>query len=50
MRSGTTVLACRNRMRDFIGIELDGEYFEIAQQRIQQSRQKVEQPQNSLNL
>lgn len=34
MGSGTTGLACKNLGRDFIGIELNKEYFEIAQQRI----------------
>jgi len=31
---GTTGLACKNLNRDFIGIELDDKYFEIAQKRI----------------
>jgi len=34
MGSGTTGLACKNLNRDFIGIELDKEYFEIARKRI----------------
>ena len=34
MGSGTTGVACSNLNRDFIGIELDKEYFEIAEQRI----------------
>jgi len=34
MGSGTTGVACSNINRDFIGIELDKEYFEIAEQRI----------------
>ena len=34
MGSGTTGVACCNTNRDFIGIELDKEYFEIAEQRI----------------
>ncbi len=34
MGSGTTGLACQNLGRDFIGIELDPCYFEIARQRI----------------
>ena len=32
---GTTGVACKNLGRDFIGIELDKEYFEIAKQRIE---------------
>ncbi len=34
MGSGTTGLACKNLNRNFIGIELDEKYFEIASQRI----------------
>jgi len=34
MGSGTTGVACKNLNRDFIGIEKDAEYFEIAQGRI----------------
>ncbi len=34
MGSGTTGVACKNLNRDFIGIELDKNYFEIAKQRI----------------
>lgn len=34
MGSGTTGVACKNLNRDFIGIELDKEYFEIAKNRI----------------
>ena len=34
MGSGTTGVACCNLNRDFIGIELDKEYFKIAQERI----------------
>ena len=32
--SGTTGVACKNLNRDFIGIELDEKYFNIAEQRI----------------
>jgi len=35
--SGTTGVACKNLNRDFIGIELDKEYFKIAKQRIEDS-------------
>ena len=34
MGSGTTGVACKNLNRNFIGIELDKEYFEIAKARI----------------
>lgn len=34
MGSGTTGVACKNLNRDFIGIELDKEYFKIAKERI----------------
>lgn len=34
MGSGTTGIACKNLNRNFIGIELDKEYFEIANKRI----------------
>lgn len=35
MGSGTTGIACKKLNRNFIGIELDEQYFEIAQKRIQ---------------
>ncbi len=34
MGSGTTGVACKNLNRNFIGIELDDDYFNIAQERI----------------
>ncbi|MBF84455.1 MAG: hypothetical protein CL489_08280 [Acidobacteria bacterium] len=35
MGSGTTGVACKNLNRNFIGIELDQEYFDIAKKRIE---------------
>jgi len=37
MGSGTTGVACKKLNRNFIGIELDPEYFEIAKKRINES-------------
>lgn len=34
MGSGSTGVACKNSSRKFIGIELDEEYFKVAQERI----------------
>ena len=34
MGSGTTGVACKNLNRNFIGIEIDEEYFNIAKNRI----------------
>ena len=34
MGSGTTGVACRLLNRDFIGYEIEGKYFEIAEKRI----------------
>jgi site-specific DNA-methyltransferase (adenine-specific) len=36
MGSGTTGVACKNLNRDFIGIEMDEGYFDIASKRIEQ--------------
>ena len=36
MGSGTTGVACKNLNRNFIGIELDSNYFEIAKKRIEE--------------
>lgn len=37
MGGGSTGVACKNTGRDFIGIELDEHYFNVAKQRIEQS-------------
>jgi DNA modification methylase len=34
MGSGTTGIACKKTNRNFIGIEMDDKYFEIASKRI----------------
>jgi len=39
MGSGTTGVACVNTGRDFIGIELDPEYYQIAKKRIRKAKQ-----------
>ena len=41
MGSGSTGVACVNTGRDFIGIELDKNYFEVAKQRIKDVQNKV---------
>ena len=38
MGSGTTCVACVNTNRNFIGIELDEKYFEIAKSRINNAK------------
>lgn len=42
MGSGTTGVACVNLNRNFIGIEMDDNYFEIAKQRIEQAQNQFE--------
>lgn len=37
LNSGTTGVACVNTGRSFIGIELDHEYFKIAEKRINEN-------------
>jgi len=39
--SGSTGVACLNTNRDFIGIELDKTYFDIAEKRINEHRQHI---------
>ena len=41
MGSGSTGVACKNTNRDFIGIELDEKYFEIAKERIYDGQVKL---------
>lgn len=40
MGSGSTGVACMNTNRNFIGIELDEKYFEIAKERIEKEQNK----------
>ena len=40
MGSGTTGVACLKQERDFIGIELDKEYFNIAKKRIEETERE----------
>lgn len=42
MGSGSTGVACVNTNRNFIGMELDPQYFEIAKRRIESAREKQE--------
>ena len=37
MGSGSTGVACANLNRKFIGIELDNDYFKIAEKRIKEA-------------
>ena len=41
MGSGSTGVACKNTNRDFIGIEMNEEYFKIAEQRIKETEFKL---------
>ena len=43
MGSGSTGVACVNTNRNFIGIEMDDKYFEIAEQRIKDQQRKNEE-------
>lgn len=42
MGSGSTGVACVNTNRDFIGIELDDKYFNIAKDRIEKAKKEVQ--------
>jgi site-specific DNA-methyltransferase (adenine-specific) len=43
MGSGSTGIACLNTSRDFIGIEKDPGYFEIAKNRIEEHEKKMKE-------
>ena len=40
MGSGTTGVACMNTNRNFIGIEINKNYFDIAKERIEKAQNK----------
>ena len=52
MGSGTTGVACKNLNRNFIGIELDKKYFDIAEKRINGEivYRKIEEPELNYKL
>jgi DNA modification methylase len=50
MGSGTTGVACRNLNRNFIGIEKDEKYFEIAKKRINEGANNVERNTEQISL
>lgn len=41
MGSGSTGIACLNTSRNFIGIELDDNYFEVARNRIDEAQKQL---------
>ena len=41
MGSGSTGVACKNTKRDFIGIEMNEEYFKIAEKRINDTKYRL---------
>lgn len=42
MGSGSTGIACLNTKRNFIGMELDDKYFDMAKTRIEEHLQKID--------
>ena len=48
MGSGSTGVACLNTNRNFIGIELNDEYFEIASKRIKDREEELKESKNEL--
>ncbi len=49
MGSGTTGVACVNTGRSFIGIELDAQYFKIAEERIAKAQTEFSTPEAEVN-
>ena len=41
MGSGSTGVACLNTNRNFIGIEIEEEYFDIAKKRIEEAMEQI---------
>lgn len=41
MGSGTTAIACKKQEVDFIGMEMDETYFEIASNRVQEAEKQI---------
>ena len=41
MGSGTTGEACLHKDRDFIGMELDSKFYDIASKRIQEAQEEL---------
>lgn len=50
MGSGTTGAACKKHGRDFVGIEIDPHYFEIAKRRIEETGENVPEISEQLKL
>ena len=41
MGSGSTLVACQNTKRNGIGIEMNDEYFTVAEQRIKEGQRQI---------
>lgn len=41
MGSGSTCVACVNTNRNFIGIEIEEKYFDIAKERIEEATRQI---------
>lgn len=50
MGVGSTGVACKELDRDFIGIEIDEKYFNIAKQRIENDVEKRDIEENQMTL